>query len=96
MRIDSPEGTEEVRMQLNYAIDWEATAALRGLGADEDRRWDLGYVIRCTMDITLLPDPENLGHREVKQATVLPDPDNPGAYTVYEIIDLPPEPLPEE
>ena len=96
MRIDSPEGTEEVRMQLNYAIDWEATAALRGLGADEDRRWDLGYVIRCTMDITLLPDPENLGRREVKQATVLPDPDNPGAYTVYEIIDLPPEPLPEE
>ncbi len=92
----SPEGTEEVRMQLGYAIDEEATAALRGREPDGEHRWDLGYAVRCTMDVTLTPDPEGLGRREVMQVLALPDPEQPGAYMVYELIDLPPEPLPEE
>ena len=92
----SPEGTEEVRMQLGYAIDEEATAALRGREPDGEHRWDLGYAVRCTMDVTLIPDPEGLGRREVMQVLALPDPEQPGEYMVYELTALPPEPLPEE
>ena len=92
----SPEGTEEVHLQLSYAIDEEATAQMRGRAADGEHRWELGYAVRCAMDVTLIPDPECLGRREVKRVLVLPDPEQPGEYTVYEIVDLSPEPLPEE
>ncbi len=92
----SPEGTSEVYLQLGYAIDEEATAEMRGREPDGEHRWDLGYAVRCAMDVTLIPDPEGLGRREVKRVLVLPDPEQPGEYTVYEIVDLPPEPLPEE